>query len=317
MSVLISGSLSLLATLGWGSTLNSPTAGSISARRPETPSAQTLSPLLFEDLRKSLGVGSCDPLLVLKEAKNLKNQLNECEKARVAIQRKAEDNKWMHEQDLLERDLDIRAQVEEVRVLEEQLKGAQKQFTAEKLQLTTSLSDIRLKLGLANTKLLESKQTETILKAQLAEEKTLSCHLRQALQAANSKCSSLAEDLKISSQQLSDLQSKYKADKGRIQLEEQLRQAQQVSQQLQKGQATLNKRLNCMREEAAQKEKEYSRLRQSIQEEFQCSICLDRRSEVCFVPCGHMCACEVCSGPLARCPICRMKIDRKQKLFYP
>lgn len=47
----------------------------------------------------------------------------------------------------------------------------------------------------------------------------------------------------------------------------------------------------------------------------ECSICLDRTSEVIFLNCGHVCCCVKCSELVAQCPLCREEIVRRIKLM--
>lgn len=37
----------------------------------------------------------------------------------------------------------------------------------------------------------------------------------------------------------------------------------------------------------------------------QCAVCMDKRVEGCFTPCGHMVCCVECGEALDSCPICR------------
>ncbi|KAK2417444.1 Prokaryotic RING finger 4 [Trifolium repens] len=48
-----------------------------------------------------------------------------------------------------------------------------------------------------------------------------------------------------------------------------------------------------------------------------CVICIDQKSTVAFVPCGHMCCCKTCSRPLKICPLCRGRIKQVLQIFRP
>jgi hypothetical protein len=45
------------------------------------------------------------------------------------------------------------------------------------------------------------------------------------------------------------------------------------------------------------------------------AVCMDARVQICFLPCGHACACRSCARRMRRCPICRVVVARRQKLF--
>ncbi|XP_014370616.2 E3 ubiquitin-protein ligase LRSAM1-like [Papilio machaon] len=50
--------------------------------------------------------------------------------------------------------------------------------------------------------------------------------------------------------------------------------------------------------------------------EGECVICMDARSQIVFVPCGHMCCCERCSiTDIDLCPMCRTGVERKIKVL--
>ena len=51
-----------------------------------------------------------------------------------------------------------------------------------------------------------------------------------------------------------------------------------------------------------------------------CVVCTDEDASVACVPCGHVCACEACSGGLAahdrRCPVCRSNVERMMRVYF-
>jgi hypothetical protein len=49
--------------------------------------------------------------------------------------------------------------------------------------------------------------------------------------------------------------------------------------------------------------------------QWECVICLDNQSSIVFLPCGHVCTCQVCSKQVSLCPMCRVNIERKFELF--
>lgn len=46
-----------------------------------------------------------------------------------------------------------------------------------------------------------------------------------------------------------------------------------------------------------------------------CSICMENNTAVVF-NCGHMCSCISCSNRVTSCPICRIEITRRQKVYF-
>ncbi|XP_038209177.1 E3 ubiquitin-protein ligase LRSAM1-like [Zerene cesonia] len=50
---------------------------------------------------------------------------------------------------------------------------------------------------------------------------------------------------------------------------------------------------------------------ESLNDDGECVICMENKSQVVFVPCGHMCCCEICSHKdISTCPMCRTHIER-------
>ncbi|XP_060587497.1 baculoviral IAP repeat-containing protein 7-A-like [Ruditapes philippinarum] len=52
-----------------------------------------------------------------------------------------------------------------------------------------------------------------------------------------------------------------------------------------------------------------------LKEQYTCKICLDRRVDVIFLPCGHMVSCPQCAPALTKCPVCRRTINGQLKAF--
>ncbi|MCJ8748656.1 hypothetical protein PDJAM_G00167310 [Pangasius djambal] len=48
----------------------------------------------------------------------------------------------------------------------------------------------------------------------------------------------------------------------------------------------------------------------------ECVVCMEDRSLVVFLPCGHICCCQVCSDALQSCPLCRSGISQRIRLYH-
>uniref|UniRef100_A0A3Q0RXX0 Leucine rich repeat and sterile alpha motif containing 1 n=1 Tax=Amphilophus citrinellus TaxID=61819 RepID=A0A3Q0RXX0_AMPCI len=47
----------------------------------------------------------------------------------------------------------------------------------------------------------------------------------------------------------------------------------------------------------------------------ECVVCMETGSQVIFLPCGHVCCCQVCSDALQTCPLCRASISQRIRLY--
>ncbi|CAL8321906.1 unnamed protein product [Lota lota] len=47
----------------------------------------------------------------------------------------------------------------------------------------------------------------------------------------------------------------------------------------------------------------------------ECVVCMERGSQVIFLPCGHVCCCLVCNDALLNCPLCRSNISQRVRLY--
>ncbi|XP_044029149.1 E3 ubiquitin-protein ligase LRSAM1 [Siniperca chuatsi] len=48
----------------------------------------------------------------------------------------------------------------------------------------------------------------------------------------------------------------------------------------------------------------------------ECVVCMETGSQVIFLPCGHVCCCQVCSDALQNCPLCRSDISQRIRLYH-
>ncbi|XP_035040706.2 E3 ubiquitin-protein ligase LRSAM1 isoform X4 [Hippoglossus stenolepis] len=48
----------------------------------------------------------------------------------------------------------------------------------------------------------------------------------------------------------------------------------------------------------------------------ECVVCMEKESQVIFLPCGHVCCCQVCSNALQNCPLCRSNISQHVRLYH-
>lgn len=47
-----------------------------------------------------------------------------------------------------------------------------------------------------------------------------------------------------------------------------------------------------------------------------CKVCVDKRADVIFLPCGHMICCPQCAPAMTKCPICRKTINGQVKAYF-
>ena len=62
-------------------------------------------------------------------------------------------------------------------------------------------------------------------------------------------------------------------------------------------------------------EEETKKLKQEIDENACCVVCLENKKNVLLLPCKHVCSCDGCSKMLMDCPLCRAKISEKTTVF--
>jgi hypothetical protein len=48
-----------------------------------------------------------------------------------------------------------------------------------------------------------------------------------------------------------------------------------------------------------------------------CLVCYDKKRDILFMPCNHLCCCDNCSNNINKCPYCRVDIENKVKIFIP
>ncbi|XP_051907949.1 E3 ubiquitin-protein ligase LRSAM1 [Hippocampus zosterae] len=47
----------------------------------------------------------------------------------------------------------------------------------------------------------------------------------------------------------------------------------------------------------------------------ECVVCMETGAQVIFLPCGHVCCCQVCSDALQNCPLCRGAVSQRVRLY--
>jgi ATP-dependent DNA helicase PIF1 len=47
----------------------------------------------------------------------------------------------------------------------------------------------------------------------------------------------------------------------------------------------------------------------------ECVVCMQAQRNILFLPCKHLCVCNICDKMCDNCPICRVKIDEKMKII--
>ncbi|XP_036418812.1 E3 ubiquitin-protein ligase LRSAM1 [Colossoma macropomum] len=48
----------------------------------------------------------------------------------------------------------------------------------------------------------------------------------------------------------------------------------------------------------------------------ECVVCMEAGCQMVFLPCGHVCCCQVCSDALHSCPLCRSTISQRIRLYH-
>jgi len=78
----------------------------------------------------------------------------------------------------------------------------------------------------------------------------------------------------------------------------------------------LRSKLNSLKKKIKEKEKILKEKEEEIEElDKKCSICFTNKSNIIFIPCGHLCMCNNCNKKynqynLSFCPICRSNGNR-------
>ncbi|XP_045185990.2 baculoviral IAP repeat-containing protein 2-like [Mercenaria mercenaria] len=52
-----------------------------------------------------------------------------------------------------------------------------------------------------------------------------------------------------------------------------------------------------------------------LKENMTCKICFDSEADIVFLPCGHLTSCAMCSPALRKCPMCRVLVKGRIKVF--
>lgn len=74
--------------------------------------------------------------------------------------------------------------------------------------------------------------------------------------------------------------------------------------------------LICDKVNPNEKVKSNEQVKNVVDTEKNCRICLDNDVEVTLIPCGHCCLCVSCTFGLKECPICRKEIENTQRTYF-
>ncbi|XP_053940048.1 E3 ubiquitin-protein ligase LRSAM1 isoform X2 [Cuculus canorus] len=48
----------------------------------------------------------------------------------------------------------------------------------------------------------------------------------------------------------------------------------------------------------------------------ECVVCMERETQMIFLPCGHVCCCQTCCERLHTCPLCRKDVTQRIRIFH-
>jgi len=65
-------------------------------------------------------------------------------------------------------------------------------------------------------------------------------------------------------------------------------------------------------------QKKLAEVERQTEEKNSCKLCMEENISVVFLPCGHLCCCSGCasSNRVQTCPICRLEIENKFRVFH-
>lgn len=90
---------------------------------------------------------------------------------------------------------------------------------------------------------------------------------------------------------------------------EQMQQSSEVLKAEQKWEE-LGRIVKSRREFLSEKEKD------ELKERSLCKVCYEEEACMLLVPCDHICVCEICALRLEMCPICKVPIDIRKKVYH-
>jgi len=146
-------------------------------------------------------------------------------------------------------------------------------------------------------------ENDNITKRQLARVKQLNVKLEQDLQQLKTQYNNLEQELKREKDTKLEFEKKYKYLLGDA-LPNKFNEIEVLEITL-KG--TVQK-IEHKKHEILEKQAE------EIKKQRQCLICKDKDKSVAFVPCAHLCVCEVCAQAVNECPICHQAVQQKMKI---
>lgn len=116
-------------------------------------------------------------------------------------------------------------------------------------------------------------------------------------------------EIEIQKKKLAEEQEAIKRAKEQLEREMQRIENEKLAIERMKHQLEAEKQLAKEQVQALAKENDL------LKEQTLCNVCMDSKIEILFLPCNHQCCCSKCADTLYHCPLCRVAINVRYKIF--